>query len=373
MEFTLQYRQVVCDRCGAPRIAGVTCPDCGRTPADHEADSDRQVRQARAARARERLTQCISIEKQPSIDITPQDVFEKLGGWATEFFTSLARASSAGPEYRDELQQSIDELCDTYDKLRHSRRLRPWIGMWRDLDKVCQHTISMVRAFLDAVSSDRPLDAQLAASRANNEMQGVVDAADAASNRINKYEELSDYDATEGQLLSMAAAEVFANSNATDIISLDREGLSLYRRLTGHEEMPIGAGIGLQIVDLQADYILDRKRLWDIAHEIFRYIEQRSDKLTAFVSTPDWLDDYHKAMESIHDAAIDYRTLSQHARRDRDVLRALLSLAQDLHESSRALVATIAALRGSTRFSKLSQRDAADLVRILTQRRLGPC
>jgi hypothetical protein len=97
-EFLLSFRQVQCD-CGIVRISGVTCADCGASPAPHEADPKLQRRRAAAVSAETLLRdgdpaiKPVKLEWKPLPLNTLLDVQHEILDWMEKLWPALNNAA----------------------------------------------------------------------------------------------------------------------------------------------------------------------------------------------------------------------------------------------------------------------------------------
>lgn len=364
----LAYKQVECGGCGAARVSGVPCPDCGHSPAPHEADSDKQVRQRRARLARRLLGGSTPIRDEAPMG-DPTGVFDALEDVVGAFLQALVAAVDPSPGRNDALSAPIEEFRRLRANVAASARRRPWIQTWRMVDELVSLITEMMDHFLLAIESATPQEAQQSAERAQRSLDVATHALDDLHSRLVLAERLAD--AAPAQALQLLAEEAFGRAGGSDVNALNSLGRPLYERLTGDLDMEPGSGVGLVLTDVQAEFLLDPDRLWRVAGEVFRYATDRGTRFSTAVQDPHWAREFHRSIGAMHDAALDFRVLAPAAQRDQDVVRAFLTLAQDLHESARALLATLVALKGNAPVSKWLSSDTADLVRVLDQRGLG--
>jgi hypothetical protein len=84
---TLTYSQIECQRCQAPPVRGLPCPDCGARPAAHEFDAQRQRRQLIARELLDHLHEPVPAERIARTSVS--DVYRSLADWTTAFLPGL--------------------------------------------------------------------------------------------------------------------------------------------------------------------------------------------------------------------------------------------------------------------------------------------
>src|SRR5215207_10391373 len=96
VERLLTFRQIEC-ACGAARIVGVACPDCGAAPDPREVDPAMQARRAAAQEAERALSTTTPRNADGDApDRAPTGrLFDALAGWLERFLAAWASAGTS--------------------------------------------------------------------------------------------------------------------------------------------------------------------------------------------------------------------------------------------------------------------------------------
>ena len=152
LEFRLSFRQIKC-RCGADRVTGQPCPDCGARPAATEVDPERQRRQRIVRFARAELD-ANAIPFPTDLDETPElmkRVLERL-------LVAAGRAASPGA-LGDDLAEHLGDIARLRATVKQFR-LRPEKGIATRFLVGVDEIEKAANAVLDALAAETPILAQ---------------------------------------------------------------------------------------------------------------------------------------------------------------------------------------------------------------------
>jgi hypothetical protein len=168
VELKLTFSRKVCECGERERIVGMPCPSCGRRPSLHEFN--------RPVITRQRIAQEIrQIESRPTVTFSLagvrifSEVFHDMDRWIPRFMSCL-NANRAGISEAKALTSHLFGLIDAFERVP---RLRPWRGLYKNIEAALASIASVWAAVLDAYSASTPLEAQ----RQQREMQLNLDNA----------------------------------------------------------------------------------------------------------------------------------------------------------------------------------------------------
>lgn len=370
MRFRLSYRQIECQRCSAPRVVGVVCPECGARPAPHEADSDAQIRARRAASARSLLESDARASTGTADTENRQgDPFEghrRIAEWFPEFERATERAASE-KVYSGDLDREVAKFRQIERAVHGAVRQRPWLTTWADLDEFVLSVRSVIESCLTALASATPLQAQAEEAKMQRALNAAEDARDRVERRLQTMERLQAA-STEEDAAQLLVEEVYGGANVQGILELDAAGQELLQDATTATGPISGLGLAFLLADARARVALDPQRFWRVVREVHQFLHDHAARFSSSVREPAWTSEYANAYVLLMDAAAEHRALSLHDRPTRAHVRSLLTLGLDLVEVSRPLLATLVGVRGKTTWSTAMGKDAADLVRVLAAR-----
>jgi len=226
---------------------------------------------------------------------------------------------------------------------------------------------SIARFYLATLTSVDPLSAQRAAEDGQRALDGVAALTHDLGNRLGIANRLTEADIGAGGF-TVLAREAMERVGAGNILDLERAGAELWQSLVSDGDCPTGLGGSLIIVDSVVDIILDRERFWTTVDRLVVTIRQCSDALARLVERPEWSSDFQDATLRLYDSLIAYAAVTAVAKRDRDQVRAMMTLAQDLAEgATRRYLATLVALTTSSKYERARIDDLGALMQRVTQ------
>lgn len=361
MEVALNFRQVECVGCGAARVVGVTCPHCGAVPESWEADPELQRRQREARTALALLDSPGSVE---TAELTPSELFNSLSTWMDRFMTAVEATGDRRVPAADEtsLNTAVQEFAAIKSAAQVAVRRRPWITTWVIADQVLASAESVARSYLACLSADTPLAVQRAAVEGQLALDRAAEQATDLAGRLERAGRVADSGSLTEALINLAseASEIVGSG---DVSALDEAGHERFQRVTGSQDCAAGMGATLFLSDLLVDATLDRERFWNSVKETFTVLIAARERLRALLGAQTWLDDFSDATERLFDSMVAQQAVAAAATRDRDHVRAAMTLAQDLLEGpAQRYLSTILTAHRGRRYEKVRKQDAGALV-----------
>lgn len=361
VERNLSYRQVECVRCDALRIAGVACPECGGRPDPREVDAGLQRRQREVAAALLVVDSVSPEETPPPWMGSPSKLYGSLETWLEGFMEAVETAGTVTPcnPAECDLVKSSKEFLEIRSLASSARRLRPWIAAWSGLDEILLTSEKIVLSYLTALSASVPIEAQRAAEEGQVALDAVAAQASLLSARLERAGRLEASTPTE--TLRSLSTEA-ARTTGGDLFALDRSGQHLYTDVTGGTDCPTGIGATLALTDLVIDVMMNRDRFWEVVRSTFGVLTSNA-RFDQVVGMSTWREDFLDATQRLFDSFIAQHAVTAVATRDRDHVRAALTLAQDLIEgTTKRYVATVLAAVGGQGYERNRYQDAGALL-----------
>ena len=345
----LSYKQIECQRCRAPRIRGLPCPDCGAQPAAHEFDAERQRRQRTAAELLRYLDEPLLAERGTTESIS--DVYRSLADWTTAFLPALQALIEDKTDDGTQLRLSVDHLRQAESRLAWAP-LRPWLAQHRVATQTLQLSKEAATAWLSAVAADTPLQAQQHGDVAQQRLDQAGATAAALGTETEAWLRISETAELE-DTLSALYEEALLRGQHKGVLDLEQEGADDFRSLVG-SPCPEGAGVVLKLSELIAGVVLDSDRFRATVRSAHEVLQRDNTRLAALLAAPslpsDLLDgEVHNAMSWLAAQAV-----WAASRTDEQSLRELLKLGAALLEGAGKRY--IAALTCMTRAQDYQQR-----------------
>lgn len=364
-EFKLSWAQIECTRCGAARVRGVVCSECGQSPDPREVDPARQKRQRWS---NDLLSMLDAPAGVPSATIAiPSEVWHQLGSWLEGYLEALARAiedNSNLPELRD----SVAEFIGWRGAVRSAQRLRPWVAVWHAMDEVMAALETVCRRFLETAGAETPLAAQRAAAAGQRAIDSAAAAASHLNEKLDRWNRITAAEDPE-KALPMWVLSALEAAGVADPLSLDQSGHALFQQVTGSTGLiPTGVGVGLRLTHVQAELILDADGLWRSCRSTFHALMERRPRLREILTDPTVIADLSEAMVTGYDAAVALHAVVATARRTRQEVRALMAFGHSLIEGpGRRLLAITCAVTTRRPYDQLRRADSASLAQMTRQ------
>jgi hypothetical protein len=359
MRFELGFRQVRCSACGGARIVGVACPHCGAPSDPREADPARQRRTRRAQIALAALSERY-VEAKESWS-SASEALPEITSWLEGFLDAIAHVSDFGDDGTAAVVRYAKDLVALGERMPTARK-RPWLAFWRCVDEILVAFHDVARTYLLAVSATIPLDAQ----RHAKDGQSAIDRAEALATdlakRLKRAERIGDED-TPTETLVRLIIETRLASASQDILDIEAVGADIYRRVTGNASCDRGVGLLCALTDVLVDVVLDRDRYWSLVGVLFAQLTRNTDGLRAVVSSPSWRADIEDAAQHTLDASVAHHAVAAASSRDRDHIRAALTLLQDVLEGpAKRHLATLVSVVQRADYEALRKWDAGAIV-----------
>jgi hypothetical protein len=372
MKTSLGYLQVACSQCGAARVVSVACPECGALPDAREADPERQRRTRRGQLALEALdANGIDKPTTPLWTAPGGTVWDELASWLEHFLAAIADVGTPGTDDSAAVVQMTRRLAAMRASSGAVLRLRPWLAVWQTVDEILERFGQVARSYLGAISSDIPLAAQKAArtgQRAIDEAEVIATDFTTRLRRANRLSEGNDPVDT----LTLLVVEARTAANAQDVFDVEAAGQAIYTRVTGSVDGPPGLGVTLALADVLVDVALDRDRFWGLVGDVFRRLVSNPQALLAVIASPSWQADIEDATQRLFDSAVAQHAVAAAVTRDRDHVRAALTLSQDVLEgAAKRYFATLISVLQRDDYEQLRCRDSAALVHQAAQLGIG--
>jgi hypothetical protein len=288
-------------------------------------------------------------------------VYGFLDDWLGGFMEAVETAGTVTPcnPAECDLVKSAKEFSEIRSRASSARRLRPWIAAWRSLDEILLTSEKIVHSYHTALSASVPIEAQRAAEEGQVALDEVASQASLLRARLERAGRLNASTPTE--TLRSLSTEA-ARTTGGDLFTLDRSGQDLYTDVTGGSDCPTGIGATLALTDLVIDVVMDRERFWQVVRTTFGVLTS-SARFDQVVGLSTWRQDFLDATQRLFDSFIAQQAVTAVATRDRDHVRAALTLAQDLVEGiTKRYLATVLAVRGGQGYERNRHQDAGALL-----------
>jgi hypothetical protein len=302
--------------------------------------------------------------------VLPTDAWDAIADWPDDFLAALAQLTHA----RDDqpLLSAMRSLGTIKVATGTSRRLRPWLQLWKAHDQLLEDLEEVARQYLTAFGADSPLIAQRAAQQAQS-------ALDRASSRMGAFnEERSRQQRVEAagtpeEAAAVLVGETLLATGAKNILEFDKAGQAAYRRITGSSVCPPGIGTALQISIAQVLPLVDEDEFWRVVEGTWQVVDERRDRFRTAVQSSQWLNDFRSATGRAHDVAAVYGSALASAARPRHAARAMLDLTHGLIEGSakRHLATLLSCVLPRKRYEHLRSQDVGGMLNTAGQQSLS--
>jgi len=337
--FNVLFESVTCDMCNSTGVVTRPC-GCGEwVPRPDEHVGRRRLLVAP-------LRELLEAEVRPTEPIDMGSALRVAGEFVEDLFAGVRALAGDGPE-SGPMEQAIRGLLDLRARAAAEPRKRPWLAMWDPYAAMLASLVDLARFELDVLEAPDPDDATSLQARAQTAIDEASRLVNIVSNRLSWWDAPSTVRLPDN--LIEAADEAYSESQAADILDLDRWGLAHYQRITGKSAAPHGIGVGLLLFIGRADRALDEDRLYRIARRVYEALDPRRGRLSELLDDPEWRGLYLEAARTFYEARlsaeVELDALAGHRRME---VKAVLRVGAELTERvSRNLLGLLLAVRSS--------------------------
>jgi hypothetical protein len=361
---SVTFSQIKC-RCGAMRVRAVACPDCGRGADWFEVDVENQRRGRVVGTCLEALE--LAAAAEPDVAGLERPVehlgqFLELAEMPSRFVDAMQSLEKAGQGSPAELVEACAAAGRLARRLSLSPRRRPWIRTDDVAQSAADALLDMMRKFLEAFAAPTPLLAQSNAETARQSLNSVVVRVEELNRLRERWESIEEADDV-GDWMAEALADAADARGTTGFIDLELAGRGLYREITGR--MPgEGAGLGLLMSDLFAQYVGDENAFKDAIAAADQFMATVAPKLNDAIARPTVADEMRNGFVQLADQVQLTNAAIAAALNDRQAVRSALNLMHTVFEGpARRMVALMLDLAGVGRFEEYLPADGARTIR----------
>jgi hypothetical protein len=346
----LSYLQTQC-KCGAARIKGQPCPDCGQSPGKSEVDYKTLERRNSIQRLQDlHQSGCPVPEHGPAVD---QPISGKLSELALEVPEAFRLAVMDGePEL---LQGLIQDLAAYQTSIAQWPRIRPYVVKRKLSLEMVTAITDAVTYYFDACASATPLEAQRNAVL----MQNALDAGSATRRLLIDAEEADDeldYQNMESFITSVLKSET------------QRIGLGLREVIQGQQRL-VGL-LGVEPADqLRFAFIIAAGAAEGMDKDEFKvtfnggleFFRLHADRLVQLAADPDFRAALDESDLVVANSLWQTHAAMEKAQSDTQAMNVLAGLISDLVEGPGALIARCDLLLHGIKqqsFAKLTEDNA---------------
>jgi hypothetical protein len=361
LQAELQFSQTTCD-CGAVHPTAVRCV-CGAPRSFDFAVEDRRRLVSRAYATVVTFDPTGVVEERTAVRW-----YQRLRGWYPSFMggcRAVADGEGSGP-----LTTALCDLVSLHAEVAATPRLRPDFVTWANIDAALDTFVETAHCFLEGlttvehtVAEQSALDGQAAIDRFTAEL-------DVLNTKRDRWAELGVKLETatgpfDPEVLTVESART--SVEAASIIDLDEMGQRFVERVTGGTPLP-GVGAWFVVLDAYIEELLNRARVWDIAHRTFVALAGPAG-LSAVAASPSWRIDMNVLNQELLDLGLELRRTNFDA--PRPAARAFIRVGHLLTERvGKYLLATVLAARGRD-YERLRDYDVGALLGEVAQAGLG--
>ena len=363
---SIGFAQIACSRCDAIRILGVSCPDCGAQPADHEVDPNRQRRKRMAEKYRSALQEALDSPPVPNDPVLDRvhSLLNALVGWIESFLSAFAAASQE--QHREaELIATATSFRYLSDEVEGLPTIRPFATIAKRVAQVKNQLGSAANDYISILEADTPLVAQRLAASFNSELESATAILTPLGDLISKWIAIDSSSARFEDLLLDAASEVISGEPGNDLMSADRAGRS---EIDFDMPAPTGAGLSLLLVRSRFELIGKPDEFMAVFYECGRRLSL-APRLQQVLSSPNLVDDLVAASRDSEQISVASQAMHSAARTDRESLRAALHACHAFIEGPiHTLVAVLVSATTSQRgYEARRSDDTGALINTLSQ------
>lgn len=360
--FRIKWQQIACDTCGAKRIRGVDCPDCGRRPANWEIDQHVQQRRRELAATREDLAAPDTADDTTGA-LVDETIFDEILDFVPRLVPALQRVNGPKADATD-LRQLVQDMVRVRHRLVRSKERRPYIGVTRRATIVVHELEQAVVSYIDALTDAVPLQAQVHAEEA----QGHLDQAAAAFNETQAELETAravDLSSVSAMITSLLKAHMEqSGQTAVDLVAAADTRLVELLRVSRPE-----AGLQLTLIEGVTALEFDRDRLTQTVVNAYEAFMAAGPGLTRLATAePELIKDFIDVQVGAFNSCWNAMHAVQNAQTVRQAVEALLDINVGLLEAPGAFIArTLLIITGhkTASYSKLKAGNATEDLRSL--------
>lgn len=359
--FRIKFQQISCYRCGAKRIRGVPCPDCGRRPADWEIDQDLQHRRRELAATREDLAAPDRADHAGMfIDET---IFDEILDLVPRLVPALQRAAEPRGDAAD-LRHLVQDLVGVRRRLAQSKERRPYIGVARAATIMVYELGQAVFRYLDALTDAVPLQAQAHAEEAQEHLDRAAAAFNEAQAELEaaRAVDMSSVSAMIASLLKVHLEQ--SGQNAVGMVAAADARIIELLEVSRPE-----AGLQLTLIEGVTALEFDRVRLTQTVVDAYEAFMAAGPELTRLAAAePDLIKDFIDVQIGAFNSCWNAMHAVQNAQTIRQAVEALLEINVGLLEAPGAFFArTLLLINGhkTAPYSKLKAGNATEDLRSL--------
>jgi hypothetical protein len=361
-KFLIVFNTIECSRCHAKRIRGVTCPDCGATPAGWEIDYHLLRRRKLIAGVEDLLNTSPGIETE-TVQLTGADqLSESCSQLMAELISALREITQ--PEGTGEpLRQLVVDFVAFRHRVVRAQNRRPYLALGRLAKAVLDEIEQVIRHYLAVLSAAKPIDAQQHASLAQRHIDLAQDAVD-------------DFLAYQADLERVDYSSVGSLLSSALMIKMARDGQSITELIETAEarvqallNVEDGSAVGIQFV--LADFLcaldMDQERFTRIfvdAHSTLVKDPKRLARIAA--ESPQLVEYFLDSQVSAFNSAWNARSAINNVQTLRQAVQAVLSLHTALLEGPGAVLTRVLLLASGHKqapYSKLRDGHATEDIR----------
>lgn len=365
----ISFASVECG-CGASRVRGVACPDCGRGAAWFEVDVESQRRTRIAVRCIAALDDSQLATSRDPIEPFSGDhlaQFAVLAALPSNFLEALEALDRPGQGSVDDLVQACVAIGGAAQSAAAMPRLRPWIRTDHVAKSSASAMVEMARLFLEAFSAPTPIVAQQSARAAQASLDEVTLLVAELNSLRTRWERIDDADAV-GDWITEALADAGEVRGITDFVSLDAAGRDLYRDVAGRNPGD-GAGLGLLVSDVFSQYVGDEVAFHQAIAAADQFLVRHDAAFVSALSRPIVVDELRNGFLLMADQAQLTNAAIAAALNDRQAVRAAVDLLHTVFEGpGRRMVALLLDLDSTVRFEETLPADGASTIQKARER-----
>ena len=360
VELRLSFSLVRC-LCGATRQAGLTCQECGCAPEEVDEGLER----------RRQIVEAVDAGSISADEQTPQllgDLWSDISSWLGQFTDAYEQTGDgAVNDAAARLRDALIALAVLRAQIAIAPRHRPFLAHWRAAERILDLHENLVAHYTGAFIASTPEEAEREAA------EGQV-ALDAAAEIINRFNAVNDERAALDEVdpgdeyadLIVGARGAFNLADAENLIDLETKGASLYERVTGRSDCPVGFGIRLQMLNLIVESTFDEERFWAAARSVHDAVLGRREPFSLLVRDSQWRGEFVEVAREARDAGLEASAIATGALNRRRDIRSGIRLGAVITERlAPPLVATLLTLLHRATYARERAKDVSTLLREL--------
>jgi hypothetical protein len=358
VKLTLSFSIIRC-ACGGERQAEQRCPVCGCEP--EEVDDDLEGRRT--------LVRALDFDPPAPSEVEAvslRGLWGELSLWLSRFMGVYEQATDGtAEEGAARIQLEINELAILRARVATAHRLRPYLPAWAAVDRVLMMEGLLVEQYAGALIAPTPEDAGSLADEAQTTLDeltehidrfnAVVDAR-IAVDEVGLDDEYAD--------VAAGARAAFNLAGAENLIDFEENGATLYQRITGELDCPVGFGIRLQMANIFVESTLDQGRFWSAARTTYESVIGCRGAFALLAQDEVWRRDFLAVGREARDAGIEAAAIGEAALNRRRDLRSGIRLGAVITERlAPCLLATLLAISRRTSYAREKAKDVGTLLK----------